>query len=93
MCVSLAALTRCLSDSPRVGKKRALPSSLSSLPFPRPFFSVLFQQADKRAQCREKAGKAASASYLSLGAKGLSACRHITLRSPHTPARLNLHPF
>lgn len=42
VCVSLAALTRCLTDSPRVGKKRALPSSLSSLPFPRPFFSVLF---------------------------------------------------
>lgn len=56
-----------------------------SFPLPFPLFST-----DKRAQCREKAEKAASASYLSLGAKGLSACRHITLRPPHTPARLNL---
>lgn len=55
-------------------------------PLPFPLFST-----DKRAQCREKAEKAASASYLSLGAKGLSACRHITLRPPHTPMRLNLH--
>lgn len=56
-----------------------------SFPLPFPLFST-----DKRAQCREKAEKAANASYLSLGAKGLSACRHITLRPPHTPARLNL---
>lgn len=66
--------------------RRGLEKSVRSHLLP-PSFSALFHG---QAQCREKAEKAANASYLSLGAKGLSACRHITLRPPHTPARLNL---
>lgn len=42
--------------------------------------------APRLTECSLATEKVRRTSYLSLGAKGLSACRHITLRAPHTAA-------